>query len=221
MIKQHNLFTIIMLFAITGCSSVSRLQSWKLPGYQPKNYQHVLVAGTNDSAAPLRDQLIAQFTASLNQKGYAAQPAGMKLTAADLDGKQQQQTFSLLRNNGTDAVLGIAWANKETEYYYIPTSLKYDYDYRNNIQPGLVYPFPPTPVYSSLKDHYAERTSDIWITSLYDVALGKPVYTIQLKTDRSAATAKVIEKYVQLVMNDMIEKGIIYKTCCPQLAVNR
>lgn len=220
MIKKHHLFALMMLFAATGCSSVSRLQSWKLPGYQPKNYQHVLVTGTNDSVAALRNQLIAQFTAALNQKGYAAQPAGLNMKTAGLEGKQQQQTFSLLRSNGTDAVLAIAWANKETEYYYLPTSFKYEY-HNNNIQPGFMYPIPPTPIYSSLNDHYAERTSDIWITGLYDVALGKLVYTVQLKTDRFAATGKVAEKYVRLVMNDMIEKGIIYKTCCSNLAVNR
>lgn len=209
--KKTGLFLIIGALLFQGCMSTKFQATWKIPDFEGKSYEQLLVWALSDNVAN-RSTVEDELTYFLNLKGINTH-SGSDILPYDrsIIPEDKKVIKNKLLEKGYDAVLtiGLKDIKEETRYvqgtgYYNPMSYGYygsfygysSYMYGNVYQPGY---------YSSTEMIYLE-------TNLWDVETGELIWSGQSKSTSQGSVDKTANAYARAVTTELISKGILLPT---------
>lgn len=205
--KTYMLSAFLAALVLTACASTRVTSDWSDPSYN-KQPAKVLVMSSVEQTADLRlieDELAAELKSSGIDAipGYTVLPEGKRIDREAVEAKAKEL--------GADAVLVAKLVDRKTERDYVPGNVYgppagyYGY---SGFYPGPgFYGAYPGGAYSS--GYVTERVYGIAEATLYDLAIGKPVWSATTETEMRGNNRKEIKSYVEQVVKAMKKQELI------------
>ncbi|TCK85694.1 hypothetical protein [Albibacterium bauzanense] len=200
---------IIALFIFSGCSSTRLVSSWKAPDETVKQYNKVLVLGLMDPKnLELRENLEKGLVQGFLTNGMASGSAYIEYGPKAFEKLTEKEAVAKITDNGYDAVLVVALLDRSKDKDYVPGSVSYrPYTYYN-----YFWGFYQT-VYARIYNpgYYTESTNYTLEANFYDLSTKALKYSAQTKSFNPSSARSLGTELSQVIMTDMINKGVILK----------
>lgn len=195
-------------FLFASCTTSRITNSWKAEEQPTTHFKKILVLGLlRETDRNFQMKMENHMVDDLKEKGIVAVSALQEMGPKTFEGLTETQALEKIKNSGFDAVLTIVMLDKEKERRYIPGHTYYSpfgwYYNRFWGYYGTMYHRIYEPGY------YVSSTKYFWESNLYDMNSQKLVYSVQSETFDPSSSETLGHEYGQMIINDMIEKGIL------------
>jgi len=207
------LFVVMM----TGCATVSMVDSWKDPKLPPKSYRDFLVVGISQKWQ-MRQVFEEVFTAELRKRGISATPS---YTITGVEEKPSRESLErAVRSTSADAVITarIVATKQETvkSSGYVMTDRGYTNPIfsRDDVMPVDLFGFygASTVSYATFDSKPVDVTTSTTTTietNLFDVATKKLVWSNTANAVEPAGFITASEDFAKVVIKAMSKEGFI------------
>lgn len=155
----------------------------------------------------LRASMENHLANDLKERGYKVVSAIQEYGPKSFENIKEEEALAKLKNSNIDAVLTIVMLNKERERRYVPGNIYYSPYF---IHHGSFWGYYST-VYSRIYDpgYYTEQTNYFWESNFYELSKNALLYSVQTKSFDPSSAESLGHEYGKLIINDMINKGLI------------
>lgn len=205
--KRTLFFLLLILAAVTACTSTRITSTWKEPSSTPVTYKKILVIALSQPDNALKQQMEKHLVDDLESHGIQAVSAYEQYGPKAFENMNEQDALAKIQNTGVDAILTIVLLDKSKEQYYVHS--------RMSFTPYAIYYNRFWGYYTTLYDrvytpgYYVNNTDYFWESNLYDVASKTLVYSVQTKSFNPDNSQALAHEYGQLIINNMIKEGVI------------
>ena len=212
----HIPLAILLMFLVTGCSSVSLLNSWKDPGVTAKQYRKLLVVGVSEKHQ-VREVFEEVFASEVRAKGLVG-IASYTITG----GKDKPSRGSLeeaVRKSGADAVITTRLVSikedKDVRTGFVMTDRGYTNANfsRSEIYPTDLFDFYGASVsYATFEHKWVEVTTSTKATietNLFDTGTGRLVWSGTSSAMNPKGLITVSKELADSVIKAMAKDGLL------------
>lgn len=211
------LLTIIVAIILAGCSSTTLSGAWKSPEFQGP-VKRVYLVGLSQNEVTRR-MFESQFAQELANHGLIGIPS-----YKDLDNVQKADIDTIsarMQKNDADSMLITRLVGKRTEQVVTPGYIS---EYRSWPRSGY-YPrtYSPSPHYRHWGSYYNRCCTELIYepptviqyeiatieANIYEASSGELIWAAQLETVIESDLQKMVTDFIQTVMKDLREQGMI------------
>lgn len=189
--KAIVVISAIFAALLAGCASTTVQTEWRDASYAGTTPRSVMVLGVPLNSV-IGNDCTDEFTRQLSEHGIAAIAGYRSVSGPQPTGKVIQKARELKQNG----VLVCRFLQRERRLEVYPTG-----------EPMMFGPelemWPPY--------DYVENEYDIFRTTYYDTATGKPVWSAISDSYPGGAEKKVLHSYVKTMLKKMEKQGLIGK----------
>jgi hypothetical protein len=213
--KHRAIYLPLSIFAILGlllssCNSARLTSSWSLPGASAHKYEKVLVIGmTGAKDRDIRESIENSIVKKLNEYNINAESASSKYGPQTFQNMSDEEVTKQVKDDGFDAVMILALLDKDKEEFYTPGYIIHTpyviirNHWRNNYRALYARVYAP--------DYYTTSINYELEANFYDATQDELQYSSLVKSVYPSSSDFQAGDFSQLVITDMIKKGIITK----------
>jgi hypothetical protein len=198
------LTAILVIAALSACSSSRVITAWKNDKRSYDQYGMIMVAGItgagNDSFRIMTEKY---FTAELRALGYNAVSAHEEFGTNGLANLTREETYIRLCEKDIDAVITIALVDRSKEKEYLP---KKSYGYPNNYYFTRMLNYKNIQPDSSAGDN---KPGYFWESILFDLRTLEAAGTVQTPTFTRINSEKFAREFEKRIIRKMMKTGIL------------
>lgn len=204
---------LIILFVasaiVSSCTSTRITSSWKTADTTNLKYSHILVLALSQPDNNLKEKMEQHLVNDLKSHGIDAFSAYKQYGPKAFDRLDENTAIDKIQSSGTDAILTIVLLDKSKERNYVPGHVMFT-PYAAYYRRFWGY---YTTLYSRVytPGYYVTNTNYFWESNLYDASTRQLVYSVQTKSFNPSNTELLAHEYGQIIVNNMIEKGVMGK----------
>jgi len=199
---------IVMLLALISCNSMRLTSSWKSEVMKPLKYNKILVLGLiRDADRSIQENMEQHLADDLIAQGISATTSLKEFGPKAFENLDEAAAIEKLKNLGIEAVITIVLLDKQKERNYIPGNINYSpygiyynrfWGYRTALYQRIYEP-----------SYYVTNTKFFWESNFYEMSKKQLLYSVQTQSFDLENSNKLGHLYGQLIVNDMIKKGVI------------
>jgi len=216
--KLSRLLLIVIVFALAGCSSTTLNGSWKNPEFDEQISKIYVVGVSNSNSEINRRMLETKFAQEIAKYGIVVVQSYKDI--ADAKNADNELIAAKMKQNGADSMLITRVVGTRTEQVMTPGRIS---SYQSWSRGGFDYPYSPAPHYRHWGSYYNRCCSEVIYepptfrqyeiatveANLYLASSGELIWAGQLETTIEFDLQKMVDDFVQTVVRDLREKGII------------
>ncbi|MGN6615690.1 MAG: hypothetical protein ACTHJ5_00815 [Ilyomonas sp.] len=199
----------VLLAIVSSCTSTRITSSWKATDTTNVKYNHVLVLALSQPDNSLKEKMEQHLVDDLRSHGINAVSAYKQYGPKAFERLDENTAIDKIQSSGTDAILTIVLLDKSKERNYVPGHVVFT--------PYAVYYRRFWGYYTTLYSrvytpgYYVTNTDYFWESNLYDASTRQLVYSVQTKSFNPNNAELLAHEYGQIIVNNMIERGVIGK----------
>jgi hypothetical protein len=207
---MKNFIMLVVLFASASCSTMRLTSSWKSETLKPVKYNKILVLGLiRDADRSIQENMEQHLADDLIAQGISATTSLKEFGPKAFENLDEAAAIDKLKNLGIEAVITIVLLDKQKERNYIPDNINYSpYGFYYNHFWGY-----RTALYQRIYEpgYYVTNTKYFWESNFYEMSKKQLLYSVQTQSFDLDNSNKLGHQYGQLIVNDMIKKGVVIK----------
>jgi len=199
---------LILMTLFCSCSSIRLTSSWKSEQISPIQYKKILVLGLiRDADRSIQENMEKHLAEDLIAHGIAATTSLKEFGPKAFENLDEAAALDKLKALGIEAVITIVLLDKQKERNYVPGYINYSpygiyysqfWGYRTALYQRIYEP-----------GYYVTNTKFFWESNFYEMSNKQLIYSVQTQSFDLDNSNKLGHQYGQLIVNDMIKKGIV------------